>query len=266
MSSLSVSSAEVAALDPVSLLSVAASSTYINSSHGLHRWLTSDMRSIIPHSVLVIARRASDGGFTCEVVGSANPVLGEHVQAPVPSSVEGVFERWLAADRVPITVATGEVGLEGENTPPGCASMLVHGVADERANAHYLYMFLGQSDLDQPRAREASAVLLPFIDCGCRNMLGREGLQRVSRPVRSPRRSAGVLSPLGALSQREIEIMRWVSSGKKNHEIAELLGLSKATVKNHLRRIFQKMDVMNRAQAVERFGRSVPLSAASITH
>lgn len=52
------------------------------------------------------------------------------------------------------------------------------------------------------------------------------------------------------LSARELEIMKWVRMGKTNSEIAMILDLSTFTVKNHMRRIYRKLDVLNRAQAV----------------
>jgi DNA-binding CsgD family transcriptional regulator len=54
------------------------------------------------------------------------------------------------------------------------------------------------------------------------------------------------------LSEREHEIMHWVGHGKTNHEIGMILGISQFTVKNHLQRIFRKIDVRNRAQAITR--------------
>jgi DNA-binding CsgD family transcriptional regulator len=44
--------------------------------------------------------------------------------------------------------------------------------------------------------------------------------------------------------------MEWVGKGKTNPEIGMILNISPFTVKNHLQRIFKKLDVMNRAQAV----------------
>jgi DNA-binding CsgD family transcriptional regulator len=54
------------------------------------------------------------------------------------------------------------------------------------------------------------------------------------------------------LSEREQEIMHWVGHGKTNVEIGMILGISQFTVKNHLQRIFRKIDVRNRAQAISR--------------
>jgi DNA-binding CsgD family transcriptional regulator len=52
------------------------------------------------------------------------------------------------------------------------------------------------------------------------------------------------------LSNREQEIMQWVSVGKKNLEISQILNISPSTVRNHLQNVFRKLDVINRAQAV----------------
>jgi DNA-binding CsgD family transcriptional regulator len=52
------------------------------------------------------------------------------------------------------------------------------------------------------------------------------------------------------LSAREVDIMEWVRKGKTNQEIGMILDISAFTVKNHVQRIFKKLDVVNRAQAV----------------
>ena len=46
--------------------------------------------------------------------------------------------------------------------------------------------------------------------------------------------------------------MDWVRVGKTNEVIGVILNISPFTVKNHLKRIFRKLDVSNRAQAVSK--------------
>lgn len=53
-----------------------------------------------------------------------------------------------------------------------------------------------------------------------------------------------------ALSVRELEVLRLVAEGRTNAEIAKAFFLSEATVKTHLRRIFSKLQVTDRASAV----------------
>lgn len=59
----------------------------------------------------------------------------------------------------------------------------------------------------------------------------------------------GASAPSVRLTQREQEILHWVSEGKSNQEIAAILDLSIHTVKTYLKRSFQKLGVENRTAA-----------------
>ena len=54
------------------------------------------------------------------------------------------------------------------------------------------------------------------------------------------------------LSQRELEVLRLVSQGLSNREISERLVLALDTVKGHNRRIYEKLQVERRTEAVAR--------------
>jgi DNA-binding CsgD family transcriptional regulator len=54
------------------------------------------------------------------------------------------------------------------------------------------------------------------------------------------------------LSPRELSVLLWMKEGKTNWEIAKILGLSERTVRFHVCRIFKKLDVSSRTQAVAR--------------
>ena len=54
----------------------------------------------------------------------------------------------------------------------------------------------------------------------------------------------------GDLSEREREILALIGAGRSNTEIAQDLFISMATVKTHVRHIFAKLDLRDRAQAV----------------
>ena len=53
-----------------------------------------------------------------------------------------------------------------------------------------------------------------------------------------------------ALTPREREILQIIGKGMTNRETAEVLGLSRATVRTHLEHIYDKLEVTNRVEAV----------------
>jgi DNA-binding response OmpR family regulator/DNA-binding CsgD family transcriptional regulator len=61
-----------------------------------------------------------------------------------------------------------------------------------------------------------------------------------------------VLQKTLAISSRESEVLLWVSRGKSNREIGEILTISPRTVDKHIAQIFAKLGVANRASAAAR--------------
>jgi DNA-binding NarL/FixJ family response regulator len=57
-------------------------------------------------------------------------------------------------------------------------------------------------------------------------------------------------NPLSTLSGREQQVLTYLAQGKSNRAIAELLGITEATVKRHVSVILQQLNVEDRTQAV----------------
>jgi DNA-binding NarL/FixJ family response regulator len=74
--------------------------------------------------------------------------------------------------------------------------------------------------------------------------LGRLVARFVQRPAPGARR------PPAGLTAREVEVLTLLGRGRSNQEIAGELFLSEATVKSHVSRIFTKLGLRDRAQAV----------------
>lgn len=55
-------------------------------------------------------------------------------------------------------------------------------------------------------------------------------------------------APMGQLTQRQHEIVRWVAQGLSNKEIGRHMGISPTTVKTHLHNIFERAGISGRQQ------------------
>jgi DNA-binding CsgD family transcriptional regulator len=87
----------------------------------------------------------------------------------------------------------------------------------------------------------------------------REPPAPVSAPSEAETESAGAPRQLGAaqqlddpLSEREIEVLSLLASGRTNSEVARDLFVSVGTVKSHTGNIYRKLDARNRSEALAR--------------
>ncbi len=69
-----------------------------------------------------------------------------------------------------------------------------------------------------------------------------------------------VLRERFGLTEREAEVLFWLTQGKTNADIALILTLSKRTVNKHLEQVFQKMGVDNRTAAAVMADRALAMS------
>ena len=113
-----------------------------------------------------------------------------------------------------------------------------------------LTMYQGDEDIHQALAAGASTYLL-------KDALS-DDLIRVVRDVHAGghpiepdvRARLDERATYPSLTPREIEVLKLVSVGKRNKEIAGVLGLSEETVPVHLKNIFAKLKVNDRTAAV----------------
>ena len=77
----------------------------------------------------------------------------------------------------------------------------------------------------------------------------RQAFERTIYLFSAPRRRPAEPRPEQMLTERELEILALVASGRSNSEVARLLWVSEATVKLHLSHIYGKLGVPNRTAA-----------------
>lgn len=117
----------------------------------------------------------------------------------------------------------------------GAAGYLTKDASAEEIEAAIRAVHRGQTWLD------------PVVQARLVNALGTGDSGGVGDPHQPARPSRGLP---GNLTARETEVLALIGEGLSNHEIGERLVLGQATVKTHVNRIFAKIGVQNRAQAV----------------
>lgn len=120
-------------------------------------------------------------------------------------------------------------------------SLLIYGMKDERSGDECLYIFFSKEHTLEMKT-QVMDFIMPHVDHVLRKikpLMQFDGIEKAD----------DVLS-LSTLSEREIEVISWIKAGKTNQEIGMILSISQNTVKSHLKRIFQKLNIGRRAQAV----------------
>lgn len=126
------------------------------------------------------------------------------------------------------TDRTMDVGLPAESI----AQLLRLRRADARTNARCSLEFGGRS-----------------LECSFLSTLGPDELLfRLAESV-DPDDDMASLQRFHGLTSRESEVLLWVSRGKSNRDIGEILNISPRTVNKHLEQVFVKLGVENRAAA-----------------
>jgi two-component system NarL family response regulator len=107
-------------------------------------------------------------------------------------------------------------------------------------------------DADIRRALEAGASAYLLKDCSPAELTSAVRSVHAGRTLLSSQAKANLINaPMPEpLTPRELEVLRFLCSGRSNLEIGTELGISEVTVKTHVKRILGKLDVKDRTQAV----------------
>lgn len=132
----------------------------------------------------------------------------------------------------------------------GVGAIKVIRAADENARIIVLTTYDGDEDIY--RAIQAGAKGYLLKDVPCEALL--DCVRRVHRgdtcmPVHLAAKLARRVSGQ-TLSEREINVIELLAQGKSNKEIGSALFISEGTVKSHLKRIFGKLGVISRTEAI----------------
>lgn len=91
-----------------------------------------------------------------------------------------------------------------------------------------------------------------FIAIGCVILGGWAGVRLTGRQRSGPfETNQKAIVSLG-LTRREVDVLKLLADGQSNKEIARSLDISPNTVKTHAARIYEKLEVQSRTQAIRK--------------
>lgn len=219
-------------------------------------WMQSSVTEIIPHETLVVAwgdfeNETIDNRLSYDVSSCAQGLSTREVwkhSEDVDACLTALYLRWKEGDRQwfildDLNETDSALNLKAifPQHLQNVNSALIYGISDLRGGNDCLYVFLGKNSLAEVNDA-AISLLVPYVD---------HTLRRVKHLVK-PDEMAYAISSLNfnGLSDRELEVIEWIKFGKTNEEIGMILSISQNTVKSHIKRIFQKLNVSKRAQAI----------------
>lgn len=167
------------------------------------------------------------------------------VQMPAMNGLE-LLPRLIALAPVVMLTHRSDAETLSEAMAAGASGYVVHGALEPDALVEAIRVCLNGST----------------VVAGAQQSWGQAQTQR-------PSRSAEAAAEVAGLSSREVSIMEAMAAGQSNPEIAASLFLAPKTIKNNINRIFAKLAVSTRTQAVLRWqelaggqGGSVPTPGA----
>jgi transcriptional regulator EpsA len=246
------------------IFEVIQKSFVINKHVDFFNWLQGSFSELLPHDVLV----AAWGDFTTGDLNFDVSSNLEDIRTQKLIDAPGIFsylmtnlhqrwldngERWFRINFFDAAGIHSQSPTAFSRQLSGMNSLLVYGVRDTRGKNDCIYVFFDKAREFQVQ-NSVLGLLMPHLDAA---------LRRVEY-IETPATDSDVIEDLalGGLSDREHEILHWVKLGKTNFEIGLILTISPNTVKNHLKRIFQKLDVTCRAQAVAKY---IPQSSSDLS-
>ncbi|WP_233374334.1 helix-turn-helix transcriptional regulator [Roseateles cellulosilyticus] len=242
--------------DPVeAIVRAAESALTVRRRYQFFVWTQSYLSRLIPHQLAVcgsydrasrellfdVFNSVSLDPALMDALGDARSLLMQHWQA-----------RWLEARGRPAVIETADLAFTSLAPVRDALqaahfhTVLVHGVSRPQRPQEIESFFVFASQ-DGPTLAALSSrleLLIPHIHGAWQRV------QAVERDVGLPGAPQAPVVRAAGVTLREREILGWLREGKSNQQIAEELGISALTVKNHVQKILRKLGAANRAQAV----------------
>lgn len=222
---------------------VEASTWAASSYDDFREFVRSYVRPIFPHKMLIVAV----GRVTFDQISVEELVAVDYPQEYVDKinrhtnfKNRPVVAEWFAK-QTPLLIdpslqstKMSELELK-EVREYGLGKLAIHGQIDIAQRMATYFSFAGVPDL-KPECSKMLELIIPHAH---------NVLMKAFRATLGKRRCV-------LLTEKEIEVMKWIVLGRTNSEIAIILSKSEKTVRNQIQSILRKMDVSNRTELISK--------------
>jgi DNA-binding NarL/FixJ family response regulator len=181
-----------------------------------------------------------------EILGEWFACCGTHIQ----TASDG-FQAVALARQTPFDVIITDLKM------PGMDGLQLLSIVKELDPTVEVIFLTGTGTMDDAISALREGRAFDFLQKPLKNLtqlnevIARAALRRAQRAADAPRKGPQpVPSHLEELSPRELDILALLAQGMDNRAIADKLCNSEKTIKNHLTRIYEKLKVKNRTQAL----------------
>lgn len=228
----------------INLANILVSSRRVRLRHHFFSWVHGPVQSLIPHEILLCGVADENGILRHEQFTACRYFKVDHfhrVIHPGDGLISQLSQDWIRRGEPKLIPALPDEpgGWHARLTDLELKNLAFHGMKWSNGR---ISGYAGFSRVRVPFDSRLSTyldILLPHLISTLARVLANE------YQVQHHTQRANAL-----ISAREVEVLTWVRDGKTNDEIAEILGLSMLTVKNHLRHAMKKLVVRTRGQAV----------------
>jgi transcriptional regulator EpsA len=226
------------------LARILLASRRVSLRHHFFSWVHGPLQSLIPHEILLCGVADESGYLLHERFTACRYFKDDHYQRVIhPGSglVNRLAQEWQIAGVPRLIAALPEEagGWNARLSELELKNVAFHGMGWINGQIKGYASFSRVRAPFDGRLELYLDILLPHLLATLARVLANEA-----------RAQTQTKRPSGLVTAREVEVLTWVRDGKTNDEIAEILGLSMLTVKNHLRHAMKKLIVRTRGQAV----------------
>lgn len=250
--------------------SIVAQCSNLGSIDDFKSFIVTNFRSVFRHDIAVCGigeLHSSTKLYPCRLVRLINIDFPkgylQRIILPTQLILSPTLEGWIRK-RVPQFIQTDNTAIEVDTIWLRAVrdykiyNIALHGMFDVNAKTIGFFAFGNLHPSAVATYKTVLTTVVPHLHSVLIRILTEQYLSEINLQMNS--KNDGTANSLieisepnqFSLTERELQVLKWLGVGKTNWEISRIICISEFTVKNHVQNLFKKLSVTNRVQAVTR--------------